>query len=110
MQSNDLKVFTVIQGIMFHRVRKTNDEVARKIAKGVEVHPDMLIMQDRYSYLATEYARMVSRLHVLVHVADRILAASDSKNNGVVMGEASLCKYFSEGLRDALEPFKGGAK
>jgi hypothetical protein len=42
----------------------------------------------------------------LVKVSGNVLRADASRNNGAVMGEASLCRYFASGLTHTLTPFE----
>lgn len=42
----------------------------------------------------------------LVALSARVLRASETNNNGAVMGEATLCAYFESGLRHTLISFE----
>ena len=46
--------------------------------------------------ITIEFAQLEA-LQQCAKLLDRIALASESKNNGLVMGEANLCKYFESG-------------
>jgi len=53
-------------------------------------------------------ARLIATAPTLLETLKSILAAHDSGNNGAVMGEAVLCRYFADIARDVIAEAEGG--
>lgn len=52
--------------------------------------------------LAARVLELEEALRSMTHLVDRIHAADASGNNGAVMGEAHLCRYFAVGAEQEL--------
>lgn len=55
-------------------------------------------------------ARLIAAAPELLQCLQKILAADKSGNNGMVMGEAVLCKYFSDMAQAAIDKALHGDK
>jgi hypothetical protein len=53
--------------------------------------------------VAEANARLIAAAPKLLDVLSRIVRAHDSGNNGAVMGEATLCKYFARMAHDVID-------
>jgi len=72
-----------------------NDTKGRAVAR-VPLRPD-----------DQDIANATSALPDLLNILDRITRAHETRNNGAVMGEATLCPMFASLARAALNKAKG---
>lgn len=52
-------------------------------------------------------AHLIAAAPELFYTLERILVAHESGNNGLVMGEAGLCKHFEAMAREAIDKARG---
>jgi hypothetical protein len=92
-------------GVVIARV-EGNDEIRQRMNKG-EIEPiGSNFGADTLDEIDAN-ACLMSAAPELLFVLDRILKAHESDNNGIVMGEATLCNHFVMMARDAIAKARG---